>query len=201
MEKEFDMIKVSDLARQKVAEVAEAQDRKGDGLMLHVRNGGTSMVQFGLSFIEADQVTDDLITVDAGDFKIHINKENKDYLEGATLNFIDGPQGSGFQVDAPNAQPPRPSGPVAEKIQKVLEEQINPSLASHGGMVGLEGIKDNIVYLRFGGGCQGCGMINTTLKDGVEVAIKQAVPEIEGVMDVTDHAGGKNPYYQPSGGG
>lgn len=193
------MIKVSDLARQKVLEVAEAQGRKGEGLRLHVRNGGTSMVQFGLSFLEAGQESENDIIVDAGDFKIYIAKDDENFLKDATLNFIDGPHGSGFQVDAPNAQPERPSGPLADKIQKVLEEQVNPSLAGHGGMVALEGLKDNVAYLRFGGGCQGCGMVNATLKDGVEVAIKKAVPEIEAVRDITDHADGKNPYYSPGG--
>ncbi len=81
---------------------------------------------------------------------------------------------------------------------EVLDEEVNPMVAAHGGVVSLLEIKDQNVYLEFGGGCQGCGMIDVTLKQGVEVMIKEQVPEIEAIYDVTDHAGGENPYYQPS---
>ena len=90
------------------------------------------------------------------------------------------------------------SGSVEEQIQHVLDEEVNPMVASHGGVVSLLEVKDHNVYLEFGGGCQGCGMIDVTLKQGVEVMIKAQIPEIEAIYDVTDHAGGTNPYYQPS---
>ena len=82
--------------------------------------------------------------------------------------------------------------------QQIIDDKINPSVASHGGFVSLIDVKDNVAYVQFGGGCQGCGMIDVTLKQGVEVLIKEAVPEIEQIRDITDHADGTNPYYQPS---
>ena len=87
---------------------------------------------------------------------------------------------------------------VKERVQKILEEMINPAVAGHGGWVDLLDVKENVVYLRLGGGCQGCGMVNVTLKQGIESTLKEEIPQIAGVIDQTDHAGGNNPYYQPS---
>jgi len=87
---------------------------------------------------------------------------------------------------------------VKEKIQKILDEMINPAVASHGGFVEVLDVKENIAYLRLGGGCQGCGMVNVTLKQGIEATLKEEIPQLAGVIDQTDHAGGNNPYYQPA---
>lgn len=91
--------------------------------------------------------------------------------------------------------------PDGHAILRVLDERINPSIASHGGHISLIDVKDNKAYVRLEGGCQGCGMADVTLKQGVEVEIKNVVPNIVAVLDVTDHAGGSNPYYSPGKGG
>lgn len=88
-----------------------------------------------------------------------------------------------------------------EQVAKVFDAQVNPMVARHGGHVELIDVQDAVVMLRMGGGCQGCGMASVTLKQGVEVLIKQQFPQIEAVVDTTDHAGGENPYYQPAKGG
>ena len=85
---------------------------------------------------------------------------------------------------------------VKSRIQKILDEMINPAVASHGGWVELLDVKDSIAYLKLGGGCQGCGMVNVTLKQGIESTLKEEIPQLAGVIDQTDHAGGSNPYYQ-----
>ena len=87
------------------------------------------------------------------------------------------------------------SGSLENQIQLTLDEQVNPMLAAHGGNVTLEGIKDNAAYVRFGGGCQGCSMIDTTVKQGVEVMLKEAIPELVGVFDITDHSEGESPFF------
>ena len=84
------------------------------------------------------------------------------------------------------------------RIQELFDQSINPGIASHGGFVDLLGIEGKTAYIRLGGGCQGCGMADVTLKQGIEVAIKEAVPEIEEVADATDHDAGTNPYFQPA---
>ena len=87
--------------------------------------------------------------------------------------------------------------PEGEAIQKLLDDHINPSVAAHGGHIALVDVQDDTVYIRLEGGCQGCGMADVTLKQGIETEIKRAVPKISSVLDTTDHAGGTNPYYQP----
>jgi Fe/S biogenesis protein NfuA len=88
------------------------------------------------------------------------------------------------------------SGDVAQRLMQVLAEQINPAIASHGGSAELVAVEADTAYLRLGGGCVGCGMVSVTLRQGIEVALREAVPVITRVIDVTDHASGTNPYYE-----
>jgi len=83
-------------------------------------------------------------------------------------------------------------------VQQVFDTQINPAIAAHGGFVQLLDVKDGVAYVQLGGGCQGCGMADVTLKQGIVVAVKEAVPEIREVVDSTDHASGANPYFKPA---
>ena len=87
--------------------------------------------------------------------------------------------------------------PVAAKVQQILEERINPGVASHGGWVSLIDYEDGRVYLKLGGGCQGCGMVDVTLKQGIERVLKDEIPDVLEVLDTTDHASGTNPYFSP----
>ena len=88
-----------------------------------------------------------------------------------------------------------PSEEIKQQVQQVLENEINPAVAQHGGIIQLIDVKENVVYIQMGGGCQGCGQANVTLKHGVESAIRRAVPVVGDILDVTDHAAGRNPYY------
>ena len=87
---------------------------------------------------------------------------------------------------------------VKDRIQKILDEMINPAIAAHGGFVEVLDVQQNVAYVRLGGGCQGCGMVNVTLKQGIEATLRDEIPQLAGVIDQTDHAGGTNPYYQPA---
>jgi Fe-S cluster biogenesis protein NfuA len=91
-----------------------------------------------------------------------------------------------------------PVDELRDRIQGILDREVNPSVASHGGVVRLLEVKGNMVYVEMGGGCQGCGMADVTLKQGVEIAIRSEIPEVGEIMDTTDHASGDNPYYAPS---
>ena len=90
-----------------------------------------------------------------------------------------------------------PPEKIRHLVEQVLDTQVNPMVASHGGRISLLDVKENVVYLEMGGGCQGCGMAAATLKQGVERLIREFVPEVGDILDVTDHAAGRNPYYQP----
>ncbi len=92
--------------------------------------------------------------------------------------------------------PPDLSGDVAQRLLQVLDEQINPAIAAHGGRADLVAVEEDTAYLRLSGGCAGCGMAAVTLSQGIEVAIRESVPEIVNIVDVTDHASGTNPYYE-----
>jgi Fe-S cluster biogenesis protein NfuA len=89
-----------------------------------------------------------------------------------------------------------PESEIRQKVQGLLEREINPALGMHGGWVELIDVRKNAVYLRLGGGCQGCGAANMTLKMGIEKAIREQIPEVGEILDTTDHAAGRNPYYQ-----
>ena len=127
-----------------------------------------------------------------------------DRLQGARLDWSDEGDG-GLVIVNPNTPPrrgPAPlgdlSGDLAQRVLAVLEEQVNPSIASHGGRADLVRMDDEIAVLSLSGGCQGCGMAAATLYEGIEVLLKEAIPELKGVVDVTDHASGENPYYASS---
>jgi len=139
------------------------------------------------------------------DLAIVIPERDFDKVRGATIDWLEDPFGtSGLRVDNPNtpspaivAPPPADlSGDVAQRVIQVLDQQVNPTIAAHGGRAELVGVEQGTAYLRLGGGCQGCGMATVTLSQGIERAIIQAVPEITSVVDVTDHQSGTNPYFE-----
>ena len=162
-----------------------------------------------------------------GDLVIVVAGDSVDRLRGATIDWRDGPPSAGFRVLNPNKPPTpralpllpilpmsqaggpatRPAAPdlaldtdsdLARRVMVVLEREVNPNIAAHGGHAELAGVDGQTAYLRLGGGCQGCGMASVTLTQGIEVAITQAVPEITTVVDVTDHASGTNPFFEPA---
>jgi Fe/S biogenesis protein NfuA len=100
-------------------------------------------------------------------------------------------------VDNPN---PLWEDPTAQSIQDVLDSKVNPGISSHGGFVSLVEFKEDTAYIAFGGGCQGCGLVDVTLKQGVEVMIRESVPEVQNIVDMTDHASGDQPYYEAKSG-
>lgn len=142
--------------------------------------------------------------VHRGDLRVVIPASSVDKLRGATLDIAT--DGSGMVLSNPN-EPKKPEaavavapsgnldGPIVAKIQAVIEHQVNPSIASHGGFATLIAVDGDTAFITMGGGCQGCAMSKATLKQGIEVAIKQNVPEIANVYDVTDHQQGANPFY------
>jgi Fe/S biogenesis protein NfuA len=160
-----------------------------------------------------------------GDLAIVVANDSAAKVRGATVDWSEARLHSGFVVVNPNKPPPpplalptlpmspgagpaaRPPGPpttpgagldtdTARRVTAVLDRDVNPSIASHGGHAELAGIEGATAYLRLGGGCQGCGMATVTLSQGIEVAITRAVSEITRVVDVTDHASGTNPYFE-----
>jgi Fe/S biogenesis protein NfuA len=138
----------------------------------------------------------DTISIDFSKWGIVVAKEAIPYLEGTEIRMNE--EGDAIEAFNPSMSLKELSGSVEERIQFVLDEEVNPMVAEHGGSVSLLEIKDQNLYLEFGGSCVGCGMVDVTLKQGIEEMFKTQVPEIEAIYDITDHADGTNPYYQAS---
>jgi Fe/S biogenesis protein NfuA len=193
---------VSDEAVEAIKGI-RSEEPDADDLALTVAITGVRNVQFvyELTFIPVADAGDDDVLQRFGDLPVVVRADSVERLEGATITIRDG----GLAIDNPNSPSPEmgsggtvAEGPVADRIRQVLEERINPAIASHGGFAELVAVEGETAYLRMGGGCQGCGLAQVTLSQGIEVAITDAVPEITNVVDVTDHASGDNPYYESS---
>jgi Fe/S biogenesis protein NfuA len=189
------MLTITELAKEKILTFMKAENQEGIALRVAIRGRGPGGFQYDLGFVkEEDKEVGDTV-VDAGDFQVFIDPESASNLKGATVDYVSNLYESGFKIENPNSVW---TDPKAMAVQQVIDTRINPGVAMHGGYVSLLDVKDDIVYIALGGGCQGCGMVDVTLKQGIEVMIREAVPEIRQVVDTTDHAGGTNPYYQPS---
>jgi Fe/S biogenesis protein NfuA len=192
------MVTITEAARKQISSLLADEDRQGLALRLAITGRRPGGFLYKLGFVREDEKAGDDVVVDAGSFKIFIDAESAPNLQGATLDFQEDPVQSGFKIDNPNSGW---TDPKAIAIQKLLDEHINPAVAEHGGYVVLLDVKDDIAYVALGGGCQGCGMADVTLKQGIEALITEEVPGISRVIDTTDHASGTNPYYQPAKGG
>lgn len=191
------MLTITEPAKQKILSVIQAQGQPGDGLRIAVVGRSSAGFQYDMHLVEEGEAEAEDVIVDTGDFPIIIDPESAPYLRDVVIDYVETLQQSGFRIGNPN---PVWNDPQAMAIQELLDSQINPAVASHGGHVELVDVHDNVIYIRFGGGCQGCGMVSVTLNQGVEQAIREAFPDIREIVDVTDHAAGTNPYYQSSKG-
>ncbi len=143
-----------------------------------------------------------------GGLALIVPGQSVDRIRGSVLDLSPDEDGGGMVIRNPNRPPPARrspamtgpppdlSGDVAQRLLQVLDEQINPAIAAHGGRADLVAVEGDTAYLRLSGGCAGCGMAAVTLSQGIEVAIRESVPEIANIVDVTDHASGTNPYYE-----
>lgn len=196
------ILAVTEAAVTKILELRESED-ESESLALRVSVTGMAGPEYtyDLTFeptAEAEE-TDNLYT--QGDLPVLVPADSMDQLAGATLDLA-GTDGSGGLV-LRNPNRPNPlagadlelTGTTVEKIEQLMAEQINPSLAAHGGYAELKGVEDEKAFVLMGGGCQGCAVSAMTLREGIAAAITSAVPEITEVVDVTDHEAGENPYY------
>ena len=198
---------IGDSAVSKILELKDQEPGDKDyALFLQIDGVQGNQYTYDLSFLDLEQARPDDKRIDFGDLSVIIASKDVDNFNGAELEISDDPNAPGLTMDNPNT--PSPSmvgnpedlpeltGELAEKVQTVLESQINPAIASHGGKASLVGIEGQDVYLRLGGGCQGCGMVDVTLKDGIEKTLMEQIPEVTGVKDLTDHSIDDNAYYK-----
>lgn len=198
------MIELTPAAEEKIRAALTAAEPPRDHLRIEVRPEAGEF-QYRLAASGPDDLDSDDVVLERAGFRIVLDRQSAEWLTGARLDYRETLLESGFRFENPNPAP-LPSlasgarddlaGSTADKIQRLLDTEINPAVAAHGGRVGLAGVERGVVYLRFGGGCHGCGLVDVTLKQGIETRIKELLPEIERVVDTTDHAAGENPFYR-----
>jgi Fe/S biogenesis protein NfuA len=199
------VLTITEPARRKVLELRAAEP-EGERLALCVEVTGTrgGEYTYDLYFQPLEEAEPTDVVQDDGELKVVIPAGSVDALRGATLDMSRDLLNPGMVMLNPN-RPASPlveggplelSGTVEERVRQVLEARINPAIAAHGGRAELDRVEGDTAYLRLAGGCQGCAMSRMTLTQGIEVALREAVPEIARVVDVTDHAAGDNPFYR-----
>ncbi len=187
------VLTVTDAAAKKITSAKSAEDSADVALRVTAREEGARF-RYELKLVAADSKGKDDSVISLDGIDLYLDSESAACLRGATLDYVDGISGSGLKFDNPN-KTALARHPLGARVQQILDDQINPGLASHGGAVSLVDIQETRIVLSFGGGCQGCGMVDVTLKDGVTAQLQQQIPEITEVVDVTDHSAGENPYY------
>lgn len=190
-------VNISDEAREYLGGLVLEQGDKADGVILFVLNPGTSKAEVCLAFAEHGKTERKVVAYELPMLVLYIEEESHPYLEDASIDFITNDLQKSITIKAPHSRAPRLSenSTIEEKIQYFLATEVNPDLASHGGEVSLEKLENGSAYLRFGGGCQGCSMVDVTLKNGVEKQLLSAFSELHSVVDVTDHEAGTQGYY------
>ncbi|MDY6799142.1 MAG: Fe-S biogenesis protein NfuA [Pseudomonadota bacterium] len=192
-------VTVTDSARDYLAQLIEKQDVEGMGVRIFVTQPGTRNAETCLAYCPPNEVVPTDEKVDLGKFILYLDHNSVPFLEDALVDYSRDQMGGQLTIKAPNAKVPQvdENAPLPDRINYILASEINPGLAAHGGEVSLvEVVEESVAVLRFGGGCQGCSAVSLTLKQGVESTLKEQVPEITAVRDVTDHTYKENAYYQ-----
>lgn len=196
------ILDVSEAALAKVLQIREGEDDSETlGLRVEITGANGADFTYDLTFDPIAEAPEDAEVYEVSDLTIVIPAESVENLTGATLDLPSNPMQGGLVIRNPNkpdllaGHDIELSGPLADKLQQLLDRHINPSLAAHGGYAQLERVEDTVVYISMGGGCQGCAMSAATLREGITAMIGQALPEVTQVIDVTDHDAGENPYY------
>jgi Fe/S biogenesis protein NfuA len=186
-------------AHQQLAVVLGRQAQPA-ALRIMVKNPGAGPPQYDMALEAANVARAGDSVVDVNGLRILVDAQSMPSVDGATVDFRHDPLQPGFIVHPPVFAMPAAfdgSDPLAAEVESVLEQHVNPGIAAHGGHASLVGVKDDVVYVAMGGGCQGCSMAAVTLKQGIEQILKQTIPRIRAVVDATDHALGSNPFYTP----
>ncbi|MEZ5528960.1 MAG: Fe-S biogenesis protein NfuA [Porticoccaceae bacterium] len=189
-------ITITESAQSYLAGLLAKQDCEGIGIRMFVTDPGTPKAETCIAYCRPGEEQENDLIVEMESFKAFFEHRSLPFLEDAKVDYADDKFGGQLTIRAPNSRMPRVTddSPIEDKINYLLYNEINPGLAAHGGMITLEEVVDGVAVLRFGGGCQGCGMVDVTLKDGVEKTMLEKIPELKAVRDVTDHSDRSQAY-------
>lgn len=191
-------VDVTESAQTYLAELLSKQDGEEVGIRMFVSNPGTSQAETCIAYCRPGEEQEGDVIVQLNGFKAHFEARSIPFLTDAKVDYASDKMGGQLTIRAPNSKMPNVTedSPLADKVNYVLHNDVNPGLASHGGEVSLlELTEDNYAILKFGGGCQGCSAVDMTLKDGVEATLLAKLPELAGVKDHTDHTDKSQAYY------
>lgn len=191
-------ITISENAQSHFVKLLEQQP-EGTNIRVFVVNPGTQNAECGVSYCPQDAVEATDTEINFNGFSAYVDELSLPFLEDAEIDFVTDKMGSQLTLKAPNAKMRKVSddAPLMERVEYVIQTQVNPQLAGHGGHINLIEITDEgVAVIQFGGGCNGCSMVDVTLKDGIEKQLLEEFSgELNGVRDVTEHAHGDHSYY------
>jgi Fe/S biogenesis protein NfuA len=193
------MLNLTESAQRHFRRLIEQQGIAGLGVRMQAVHPGTPKADCRLEFCETSDLSGGEWSLACDGFSLYVDAQSMPYLEEAEIDYASDATGGQLIVRAPKLKgaPPATDADLAERVRYVLETEVNPQIAAHGGRATLVEITDDkTVMLRLGGGCHGCGMADVTLKQGIERTLRKHFPEISAVRDATDHASGHNPYYR-----
>ena len=192
-------IKITKSAEGYLVELLEKQESDTIGVKVFVSDPGSPRAETCIAYCKNDDDISEYEIREDLSFKLYLEKKSLSFIEDSVVDYSPDKFGGTLTIKAPNAKVPSVSedATLEERVNYLLYTEINPSLASHGGEVSLvEVMNEETAVLQFGGGCQGCGMVDVTLKDGVEKSLIEGIPELKGITDVTDHSYKENAYYK-----
>ena len=192
-------INITESAQDYLVELLAGQEDDVLGIRMFVNTPGTPKAETCIAYCREADIEDDDVLVEYGKLNARFELRSVPFLEDAFVDYAKDRMGGQLTIKAPNAKLPQVNddSPLTDRINYLLYNEVNPSLASHGGEVSLvEVTEDFVAILQFGGGCQGCGMVETTLKDGVEKTMLEKIPELTAVRDVTDHSDRSQAYFK-----
>lgn len=199
------MIELTQAAREKIQSLVDAEVVRDPALRIALAAGDRPQSAlespYAISLVEREDKEKTEIAINLDGIRVLLNLDTSTLLGGATIDWAE--EDGGFLVETPR---PRyvapvttggtgPSGPLADRVQRLFDEMVNPRIAMHGGAVELVDVADDVIYVRMTGGCQGCAASAATLRQGIERMVKEEIPEVADIVDLTDHAAGVNPYY------
>ncbi|KPW92905.1 Fe/S bioproteinsis protein NfuA [Pseudomonas syringae pv. castaneae] len=191
-------ITITDAAHDYLADLLSKQNTPGIGIRIFITQPGTQYAETCIAYCKPGEEKPEDTALGLKSFTAYIDSFSEAFLDDAVVDYATDRMGGQLTIKAPNAKVPmvNADSPINERINYYLQTEINPGLASHGGQVSLiDVVEDGIAVLQFGGGCQGCGQADVTLKEGIERTLLERIPELKGVRDVTDHTQKENAYY------
>jgi Fe/S biogenesis protein NfuA len=193
------IINITESAEKYLSKLLKDKKETDIAVRIFISDPGTPRAETCLAYCKPDEAEQDDIILNLKLITVHVEKRSVPFLVDSEVNFDNDTFGGQLTIKAPNARLPNisPNSPPEDRINYVIYNEINPMLESHGGEVSLlEFTKNGEAILQFGGGCQGCGMVDVTLKDGIEKTLLEQIPELKSVKDSTDHSLDDNAYYK-----